>query len=208
MTARAYLILAALFLRLLVLVGATIDDPAQWPGLNNLPNCVQNVFGGCLYDCSYGGGCIPCYVGCGDWTCACNQFPAAVSAASSVAASGCSTTQADIASATSILNGFCGQLLATPTGPTAPTSAPTPTTTAGSSSNVDSGNGAPPPGGGGWSVMNKIALGVGLPGAILAALLIWQIIKRAYARKNMQEVLGDQETRRRQKTRSHLKDDF
>ena len=43
---------------------------------------------------------------------------------------------ADIASATSIVNGFCGQLLATPTGPTAPTSAPTMTSvpTAGSTS--------------------------------------------------------------------------
>ena len=134
-------------LLILVLVGAKISDPSQWPGLNDLPLCVQNVFGGCLYDCSYGGGCIPCYVGCGDWTCACNQFPSAISAASSVAATGCSTTQADIMSATSIVNGFCQQLLATgaPTGPTAPTSAPTltsvPTASSTSAGNTSGGNG-------------------------------------------------------------------
>lgn len=128
-----------LFLHLLVLVRATVTDPSQWPGLNNLPICVQNVFSGCLYDCSYGGGCIPCYVGCGDWTCACNQFSAAISAASSVAATGCSTSQADIASATSIVNGFCGQLLAKPTGPTAPTSAPTASST--STGDTSNGNG-------------------------------------------------------------------
>jgi len=171
-----------LFLRLLVLqvVGATITDPSQWPGLNDLPFCVQNVFGGCLYDCSYGGGCIPCYVGCGDWTCACNQFSSAISAASSVAATGCSTSQADIASATSILNGFCEQLLATPTGPTAPTLAPTPITTGGSPSNGDNsgGNGASSSDGGGLSMSDKIALGVGLgvglPSAIAA---IWQMCR-------------------------------
>jgi hypothetical protein len=123
------------FLDLLVLVGATITDPAQWPGLNNLPTCVQNIFEDCSFDCSNGGGCIPCYVGCGDWTCTCNQFAAAISAASSVAATGCSNSQADIAFATSIVNGFCAQLLATPspTGPAAPstlapTSVPTGTT--------------------------------------------------------------------------------
>jgi hypothetical protein len=121
---------ALLFSCLLVLVRATLTDPSQWPGLNNLPNCVQNVFGGCSWDCSYGGGCIPCYVGCGTWTCACSQFAGAISAASSVAASGCSTNQANaIASATSIVNGFCSQLLATPamTGPMAPSSPPTET---------------------------------------------------------------------------------
>ena len=115
---------AALFSCLVVLVGATIIDPSQWPGLNNLPICVQNVFGGCLVDCVNGGGCIPCYVGCTDWTCACDQFPAAISAASSVAATGCSTFLTDIASATSVVSGFCGQLLATPTGPSALTSVP------------------------------------------------------------------------------------
>jgi hypothetical protein len=94
-----------------------------------------------LFDCFYGGGCIPCYVGCGDWTCACNQFAAAISAASSVAATGCSTSQADIASATSIVNGFCAQLLATPTGPTAPTLAPTSVPTVATSSGDNSGGG-------------------------------------------------------------------
>ena len=137
---------AALLSCLLVFVGATISDPAQWPGLNDLPYCVQNVFSGCLYNCAYGGGCIPCYVGCGDWTCACNQFASAISAASSVAATGCSTTQSDITAATSVLNGFCGQLLATaPTGPTAPTQAPTvtsvPTATSTSAGNTPGGNG-------------------------------------------------------------------
>ena len=117
-----------LFSHLLVLVGATVTDPNQWPGLNNLPTCVQFVFQDCLPNCAYGG-CIPCDVGCLDWTCACsNQFSAAISAASSVAATGC-TSQTDIASATSIVNGFCGQLLASPTGPTAPTLAPTASST-------------------------------------------------------------------------------
>ena len=121
---------ATLFLCLLVpVVGTTITDPSQWPGLDDLPKCVQNIFGGCLNDCSNGGGCISCYVGCADWTCACDQFSAAISAASSVAATACSTSQPDIASATSIVNGFCGQLLATPTGPTTPASVPTASST-------------------------------------------------------------------------------
>jgi len=171
---------------LLVLVGATISDPAQWPGLNDLPNCVQNVFSGCLYDCSYGGGCIPCYVGCGDWKCACNQFAAAISAASSVAATGCSTSKADIAAATSIVNGFCGQLLATPTGPTAPTLAPTltsvPTASSTSAGNTNTSGGNGSGGGGGLSMSEKIALGVGiglgLPGAAWATWQIWSRIKK------------------------------
>ena len=120
---------AALFLCLLVLVGATVDEPSEWPGLGDLPICVQNTFQNCFFGCS--GPCIPCDVGCTDWTCACNQFPAAVSAASSVvvSASGCSSVQTNIASATSIMNAFCLQLTATPSaiepGPTGPIPAPT-----------------------------------------------------------------------------------
>ena len=185
---------AALLSRLFLLVGATVSDPSQWPGLDNLPLCVQNVFQGCLYDCAYGG-CIPCDIGCGDWTCACGKFSGAMSAASSVAATGC-TSQTDIASATSIVNGFCGQLLASLTGPTAPTLPPTasPTSSSDSSGSSTGGTdfllipfqdwtnliGAPPSGGGGggMTTTNKIVLGVSLPGAILPLLLIWAFFFR------------------------------
>ena len=126
---------ALLFSHLLILVGATFTDPTQWPGYSNLPLCVQSVFPyiGCPVGCA--GGCIPCDIGCGTWTCACGRdyFAAAVSAASSIAATACSTNQADgIASATSIVNGFCNQLLATPT----LTGAPSPTSTATGSTGI------------------------------------------------------------------------
>ena len=120
---------AVLFLCLLALVGATFTDPYQLPGFGDLPLCVQSIFPQyCPVDC-FDGGCIPCDVGCGTWTCTCGHdfFAAAISAASSVASTGCTRSQEDaIASATSVVNGFCSQLLAraTPiaTGPTEPSS--------------------------------------------------------------------------------------
>ena len=129
---------AALFLCLLVLVEATIDLPSAWPGLGDLQICVQDTFQNCFFGCS--GPCIPCDVGCTDWTCACNQLPSAISAASSVvvSASGCSSVQTNIASATSIMSAFCEQLTASPsaTGPTGPTPAPTGTSGGGATTGM------------------------------------------------------------------------
>lgn len=50
-------------------------------------------------------------LGCEDWVCVCEHFPAAIVALSSILSSYC-TSQQDVASATSILNGFCAQLTA------------------------------------------------------------------------------------------------
>jgi hypothetical protein len=110
-----------------LLAPATVTDPLDWPGLDDLPYCVANSFQGCLWGCAYqdlpATGCVPCGVGCTDWTCACNDYGPAFSVLSSVASYQCSTNPTAVAEATSILNAFCLQLTATtsePSGPTLP----------------------------------------------------------------------------------------
>lgn len=59
-------------------------------------------------------------LGCGGWTCICEHFSAATVVLSSIVEGYCSSLQ-DVASATSILNGFCAQLTVTASGPLEPT---------------------------------------------------------------------------------------
>jgi len=95
-----------------------MTDPSNWPGMGDQRTCVQNAFDSyCVPSCAYPGypgNCIPCDVGCDTWRCACNQFTAAPAAVSSVAITACRSQMDGVASVTSILNGFCAQLLATP----------------------------------------------------------------------------------------------
>jgi hypothetical protein len=111
---------------LAALCAGQVTNPAQWPGITNLPICVEDVFQGCLYDCAYNtlpsDGCVPCGVDCGDWTCACSaEYASALFVVASVASYQCSNALNFVPSATSIFSSFCEQLLASPTlGPASP----------------------------------------------------------------------------------------
>src|ERR1700737_562919 len=95
-----------LFQLLLVLGAAQITDPRQWPGYGDMKSCAQNPIGGCDF-CPD----VRSTVGCPTWLCVCQHYAPAISALSSLASSSCSGVQQDIASATSILHGFCAQLV-------------------------------------------------------------------------------------------------
>jgi hypothetical protein len=98
-----------------------IPDPVDWPGIGDLKSCVQKTLQDCFFGCS--GPCIPCAVGCTSWLCACSNFQAAQNAVASSASQVCTSqgSATDIAAATSIFNAYCAAVLASPTGPTAPT---------------------------------------------------------------------------------------
>lgn len=104
---------------ILSLGAALITDPRLWPEFENMRTCAQSSFGYCTCTTvSQAVGCLsPPW-----WPCTCEHFSAAIVAISSIASSSCSGDQQDVASATSILNGFCAQLLQPPpTGPESPT---------------------------------------------------------------------------------------
>jgi len=161
---------------LLILTPALITDPSQWPGFSDLAECAQASIVGC-YGCYTG--ILVFGIDCSTWVCACDHFSAAMSEVSSVAASSCTNSQ-DVASATSVWNGFCAQLSATPTGPTAPTQTGTTTSPVDTGtvmpSTTGSGGGNNGSGGNGLSKDARVGLaaglGVGIP-AIVIALLAW-----------------------------------
>lgn len=108
------------------LIAGQLTAFIQWPGFNNMRTCAQLPFG-CL------AGCPDVYnqIGCSDVYCVCEHFSLEAPIVSSAASSYCSGNSQDIASATSIFNGFCAQLQVTVTGPQSPTatSANAPTST-------------------------------------------------------------------------------
>jgi hypothetical protein len=132
---------------LLTLCAGQVTDPQQWPGIGNLPGCVDGVFQGCLYDCAYNtlpqDGCIPCGVDCGDWECACSDYGPALSVVNSVASYLCSSNLYAVPSVTSIFNTFCAQLTATPTYATYnPAATGDTSSSAGEDSNPNGGSGS------------------------------------------------------------------
>ena len=101
----------ALPLLLGVLVSSALGQltkVSDWPGIQNLRSCVT-----CIFQVGFCNGYnVLASLGCSTWGCVCDHFPDAVNIVSSSASAGCSNTQ-DIASATSVLNGFCAQLTLT-----------------------------------------------------------------------------------------------
>ena len=109
---------------LLFLGSALITDPGQYPGYSDLQACAQAAISGC-YGCYTG---VLWILQCSSWTCACDDYGAALSVVESVASSSCTGDPAQVTSATNIWNGFCSQLSETAiTGPTAPTATANPT---------------------------------------------------------------------------------
>jgi hypothetical protein len=83
-----------------LLPGVTVTDPSQWPGWNDIRDCVQNAI------VNYN----MLYAGCADWIWVCEHGSIAEADILSAAISECSSNEPDIAVATSIFNGFCSQL--------------------------------------------------------------------------------------------------
>jgi hypothetical protein len=116
---------------LLALCAGQLTDPASWPGLTNLPTCVQHVFN-CPYDAEAFGCmnnyptivCVPCGAGCANWDCACSaEYTSAFDFVASIATYSCSNELNFVPSATSIFSAFCAQLTASPTLPPGQTGA-------------------------------------------------------------------------------------
>jgi len=107
---RLSLITLALLLTFVPFAHGQITRVGDWPGITNLRSCVT-----CIFQVGFCNGYnVLSSLGCSTWSCVCDHFPDAMNIVSSSASVGCSNTQ-DIASATSVLNGFCAQLsLTTP----------------------------------------------------------------------------------------------
>ena len=82
-----------------LLLGVTVTDPTQWPGWSTIRFCVESAVWSVVGD-----------IGCGDWTCVCEQSSTAAADLVSRAIGFCSSDEQDVAAATSIFNGFCSQL--------------------------------------------------------------------------------------------------
>jgi hypothetical protein len=106
-----------LILHSTTLIAGQLTAFGQWPGFNSMRACAQVPFISCIFcaDDVYD------QLGCPDVYCVCGHFSLGAPIVSSVASSHCSGNSQDIASATSIFNGFCAQLQVTVTGPQSPT---------------------------------------------------------------------------------------
>lgn len=100
-----------------VFAAGILTDISQWPGWDDTRDCVKQPFSCSVYGCLNVWG----YLGCHDWNCVCGHFSEEFTMVSSAASSYCSGEQQDVASATSIFNGFCAQYSISITAPTAPT---------------------------------------------------------------------------------------
>src|SRR5271170_4415983 len=104
---------------LLIGVAGQITDIAQWPGFDDKASCVQHILGTACTTCAR----VMNVMHCQDWNCVCGLLTPAISTASVLAQSYCTYagSLSDVSYVTSILSGFCLQLLPTSTTTPSPT---------------------------------------------------------------------------------------
>jgi hypothetical protein len=83
-------------------VTGQLTDISQWPNFNSQRKCIRDILGCSACDN------VQARLACVSWSCSCNHFEQGLFFTSSLALAWCSATQ-DVAVATSIFSGFCGQ---------------------------------------------------------------------------------------------------
>jgi hypothetical protein len=97
-----------------LLTSATSTDPRNFTGFAELETCAKEGLVGCAIlnqTCTQPD--LRQQLGCSNWICVCDNFASAVNTASADVASLCTSNSVQVNSATSLLTGFCEQLVAT-----------------------------------------------------------------------------------------------